>query len=45
LTGTKGKALSCVPIKWKHLIGTQLKIKDLAHVKTEKVGQLFRDMD
>jgi hypothetical protein len=34
-----------VPIKWNHLIDKDaLKIKELEHVLTEKVEQLFRDM-
>jgi hypothetical protein len=38
-------ALERVPIKWNHLIDKDsLKIKELEHVRIEKVEQLFRDM-
>ncbi len=38
-------SLGRVPIKWNHLIDRDsLKIKELEHVRIEKVEQLFRDM-
>ena len=38
-------ALECVSIKWNHLIDKDsLKIKELEHVLSEKVEQLFWDM-
>jgi hypothetical protein len=40
LAGSIGRVL----IKWTHLIGTQLKIKELEHVLLEKAGQIFRGM-
>jgi hypothetical protein len=42
--GSAGRFHRVHPIKWTHLIGTQLKIKELEHVLLEKAGHLFRGM-
>ncbi|MGH6812133.1 MAG: hypothetical protein ACREDM_07225 [Methylocella sp.] len=38
-----GNPLERVPIKWNHLIGTPLNLKELGHIEIEKVEQLIRD--
>jgi hypothetical protein len=37
-TGQSARDLERLPSKWTHLIGTQLKIKELEHVFIEKYG-------